>query len=151
MTHMFLTYVHKRGTELQVVVPKSRSGKVYHETDARRGLCRKLAARGRGCNISRHCRKADHRNATAANHLVRDKTRPLGSQFGTDTLSPSSWLISRHHLHSRRQPGGFLEGAKFRGRLELRNRIEFLERRGERIGQAPHRSGLKSPRAWGVK
>ena len=32
------------------------------------------------------------------------------------------------------------ESTQFRGRFELGNRIEFLERAGERIRQAPHRA-----------
>lgn len=37
-----------------------------------------------------------------------------------------------------------LERVAFGGRLKLRDRIEFLGRRGERVGQALHGAGLKA-------
>src|SRR5216684_6525298 len=39
--------------------------------------------------------------------------------------------------------GGFKKAPKFRRCPELRDRIEFLERRGKRVRQAPHGSGLE--------
>jgi len=46
-------------------------------------------------------------------------------------------------LKSSRCADGFKKAPQFRCCLELRDRIEFLERRCERVRQAPHGSGLE--------
>ncbi len=54
-------------------------------------------------------------------------------------------LVGRHHPFElkRLEEPGFQEFAQLGRRLELWNGIEFLECRGERIGETPDRSRLE--------
>src|SRR6266852_1482269 len=89
--------------------------------------------------------------------MVRDEA-PDARQKRSDhhrwrSGDPGMGIVGWQACHSRllwrlRRSGGFKKTSQFRRCPELWDRIEFLERRGERIRQAPHGSRLELLGLW---